>query len=190
MKEKIKENAKEIIILSILIIAVAVFVAWVQLTDPKRTSAATEDPNAIMAELQDLNNEITTTPPVTTTPPPITTTPPPETTAPPAEDVPPETTIPQTTTAATVEQTLAPVQTISEIEMDVIQQFDTEIDPASTTIIQTTPPPEAVPTEQIKYVDGVKYKWHPILGWSKSSGDGSTIIMEVESSGEYYDASW
>lgn len=122
------------------------------------------------------------------------TTPPEETTtAPQSSEIKPPETRPAETTVKTVEVTLAPVEVPDEEVLTILEENNIQIVDNPPMPAQTTPPPTSGMPEgaqgvdengwYFKREDGIKYVWHPVLGWGKDSEDGNTIIMEVESDG-------
>lgn len=128
-----------------------------------------------------------------------------ETTKAPETTTIPKTTTPESTTTASSETTpkateitLAPVEIPDHDILSILEENDVQIVDNPPTPTQTTPPPGMPAGAQgtdkygdyYKRVDGVKYVWHPVLGWCRDSEDGNTIIMDVEASGESAGANW
>ena len=89
-----------------------------------------------------------------------------------------------------IEITLAPVEVPNESVREIIEENNVQVVP-ETAAKQTLPPrTEQRPSNATKIIDGQKNVWDPVLGWIPDYGEGTVIIMDVESDGEMYEGGW
>jgi hypothetical protein len=89
-----------------------------------------------------------------------------------------------------IEVTLAPVEVPNERVREIIEQNDVQVVPPAVRVQTTPAPSEQRRPNSVTVIDGQKYVWHPDFGWVPDYGEGTVIIMDVESDGESYEGGW
>jgi len=88
-----------------------------------------------------------------------------------------------------IEVTLAPVEIPDERVFVILEEHDVQVVDNPPIVQEVPAPEEQQPPDSVTYIDGQIYVWHPIFGWCPG-GDGTVIIMDVESNGEMYEGGW
>jgi hypothetical protein len=73
---------------------------------------------------------------------------------------------------------------------EIITTISVQAEPVTPRTRTTSAPIEQLTPDSTTYIDGQKYAWDPVIGWIMSSGDGTVIIMNVESDGRMYEGGW
>jgi hypothetical protein len=94
---------------------------------------------------------------------------------------------PETAEPAVIEDTLAPVNTLSPEESIYYSENPVEITAAPKTerTAATTPKQGEYKEGEKRVIDGELREWHPIFGWIRT-GEGTVVIMDIPPSGETY----